>query len=120
VGQWFKLYRRQGLCGCLQINPGGKPAGSVIAGKALELQQKLQDPINYLTSHKQIHQWLQGEHGIKLSCEHMHRFVHRHLGTRLKVVRKSNRKEDAAYKEKYKKTKGEYPPGLPAFFRSRA
>ena len=104
VGQWLQLYREQGLAACLQIHPGGKPKGSLISGKVLEeLQQKLQDPVHYFTSYKQIHQWLQEEHGISLSYEHVHRFVRYSLKAKLKVVRKSNLKKDAAYEEKYKK-----------------
>ena len=104
VGQWFSLYQQQGLAGLLQINPGGKPKGSLIRGPALaEPQAKLQDRVNYFTSYKQIHQWLQKEHGIQLSYEHVHRFVRYYLKAKLKVVRKSNRKKDAAYEEKYKK-----------------
>jgi len=104
VGQWFKLYQQQGLAGCLAINAGGKPKGSLLAGKALEeLQAKLQDPVNYFTSYKQIHQWLAAEHGINLSYEHVHRFVRYSLGAKLKVVRKSNLKKDVVKEEKYKK-----------------
>jgi len=104
VGQWFKLYQQQGLAGCLQINPGGKPKGSLISGQALAaLQAKLQDPVTYFTSYKQIHQWLAKEDGIQLSYEHVHRFVRYYLGAKLKVVRKSNLKKDALKEEKYKK-----------------
>jgi transposase len=104
VGQWFKLYQQQGLAGCLQINPGGKPKSSLLTGRALaELQAKLQDPVNYFTSYKQIHQWLAKEHGIHLSYEHGHRLVRYYLKAKLKVVRKSNLKKDAAYEQKYKK-----------------
>jgi transposase len=104
VGQWFSLYQQQGLAGCLQINAGGKPKGSLITGQALAaLQAKLQDPVNYFTSYKQIHQWLAEEHGIALSYEHVHRFVRYYLGAKLKVVRKSNLKKDALKEEKFKK-----------------
>jgi len=104
VGQWFKLYQQQGLAGCLLINPGGKPKGSLITGQALEeLQAKLQDPGNYFTSYKQIHQWLAKEHSIHLSYEHVHRFVRYYLGAKLKVVRKSNLKKDIVKEEKFKK-----------------
>lgn len=104
VGKWFELYRDKGLAACLTIDPGGKPTGSVIAGKILEeLQQKLSDANNYFRSYKEIHQWLQQEHGITLSYEHVHRFVRYSLGAKLKVVRKSNLKKDPAYEEKYKK-----------------
>jgi transposase len=104
VGLWFSLYQQQGLAGCLQINPGGKPKGSLITGQALaELQAKLQAPVNYFTSYKQIHQWLAAEHGIELSYEHVHRFVRYYLGAKLKVVRKSNLKKDAVKEDKYKK-----------------
>lgn len=104
VGQWFKLYRQQGLQACLAINVGGHKRASAIAGKILEqLKAKLSDPNNSFTSYKQIHQWLQTEHGINLSYEHVHWFVHRQLGAKLKVVRKSNLKKDLAYEQKYKK-----------------
>ena len=76
----------------------------MIAGKVLEeLQQQLGDPVHYFTSYKQIQQWLQQEHAITLSYEHVHRFVRYYLGAKLKVVRKSNLKKDAAYEEKFKK-----------------
>ncbi len=104
IGKWFELYREKGLAACLTINAGGKPRGSVIAGKALaELQAKLQDPLSYFTSYKQIQQWLQEAHGITLSYEHVHRFVRYYLGAKLKVVRKSNLKKDAAKEDKFKK-----------------
>lgn len=104
VGGWFKLYKEKGLPACLVINPGGHKRASVISGKVLQtLKVKLSDPNNYFTSYKQIHQWLQEEHGIHLSYEHVHWFVHRHLGAKLKVVRKSNLKKDVAYEQKYKK-----------------
>jgi transposase len=104
IGKWFQLYREKGLTACLDINAGGKPKGSVITGLVLEqLQQKLQDPVPYFTSYKQIQQWLQKEHGILLSYEHVHRFVRYYLGAKLKVVRKSNLKKDAAKEEKFKK-----------------
>ena len=104
VGHWFKLYQQKGLQACLQINPGGYQRPSQIAGKVLEaLQAKLADPRHYFTSYKQIHEWLQKEHAIQLSYEHVHWFVHRQLGAKLKVVRKSNLKKDAAYEQKYKK-----------------
>jgi transposase len=104
VGHWFKQYQQQGLAGCLEINAGGKPKGSLITGQALAaLQAKLADPVNYFTSYKQIHQWLAQEHGIKLSYEHVHRFVRYYLKAKLKVVRKSNLKKDVVKEEKYKK-----------------
>ena len=104
VGQWFRCYRERGLEACLRIDPGGHKRDSAIKGKALEeLRQRLASPTGYFTSYRQIHQWLLEEHRIHLSYEHVHRFVHRHLGARLKVVRKSNIKKDAAYEEKYKK-----------------
>ena len=104
VGQWFKCYREKGLAACLEINPGGHKRESVLTGKVLdELKARLWDSINYFTSYKQIHQWLEKAHGIHLSYEHVHWFVHQHLKAKLKVVRKSNLKKDAAYEEKYKK-----------------
>lgn len=104
IGKWFKLYREKGLAACLAINPGGKPTGSVIAGQILEqLQEKLRDEQNYFRSYKQIHQWLQEEHAIHLSYEHVHRLVRYSLGAKLKVVRKSNLKKNVAYEEKFKK-----------------
>ena len=104
VGQWFGLYKQKGLQACLQIDPGGHKRVSAIAGKVLEeLKAKLADPNNYFTSYKQIHQWLQTEHQISLSYEHVHWFVHRQLGAKLKVVSKSNPKKDAGYEQKYKK-----------------
>jgi transposase len=104
VGQWFRCYREKGLEACLRIDPGGHKRDSAIKGKALEeLMQRLASPTGCFTSYRQIHQWLLEEHGIALSYEHVHRFVRRHLGAKLKVVRKSNVKKDAAYEEKYKK-----------------
>ena len=103
VGKWFSHYRAQGLGACLQLEMGRKP-GSIISGKALaELQQKLSSTTDYFTSYKQIQQWLQREHGIQLSYEHVHRFVRYSLGAKLKVVRKSNLKKDAAKEEQFKK-----------------
>ena len=104
VGRWMRLYQERGLEACLDVATKGRPSGSVIGGKALEeLQAKLSDASNYFTSYKQIHLWLKKEHGIELSYEHVHRFVRYHLGAKLKVVRKSNLKKDAAYEEKFKK-----------------
>lgn len=104
VGKWLELYQQQGLSKCLEINSGGKPKGSLISGKALEeLQAKLQDPVHYFTSYKQIHQWLAAEQGIHLSYEHVHRFVRYYLKAKLKVVRKSNLKKEAAAEEAFKK-----------------
>lgn len=68
-----------------------------------ELQAKLADANNYFTSYKQIHLWLKQEHGLELSYAHVHRFVRYYLQAKLKVVRKSNLKKDAAYEEKFKK-----------------
>jgi len=105
VGRWFRLYQEQGLEASLDVATKGRPPGSVIAGKALdELQAKLADASHYFTSYKQIHRWLREEHGIELSYEHVHRFVRYSLGAKLKVVRKSNLKKDAAYEEKFKKS----------------
>ena len=104
VGNWFRLYRQQGLSACLEINPGGNPTGSIICGKALEeLKEKLSDEQNYFTSYTQIHQWLIEQHDIRLSYEHVHRFVHTTLGAKLKVVRKSNLKKDPVQEEAFKK-----------------
>lgn len=104
VGQWFKLYREKGLDACLAINPGGHKRDSVIKGKVLEdLKAKLSLPVHYFTSYKEIHQWLEKEHNIRLSYEYVHRLVHRHLGAKLKVVRKSNLKKNPALEEKFKK-----------------
>ena len=104
VGQWFKLYKEKGLAPCLEINPGGHKRDSVLTGKVLEeLKTKLSDPINYFTSYKEIHQWLEKEHNIRLSYEYVHRFVHQFLGAKLKVVRKSNLKKNPVLEEKFKK-----------------
>ncbi|RDV10091.1 helix-turn-helix domain-containing protein [Pontibacter diazotrophicus] len=104
VGQWFRCYREKGLEACLRVDPGGHKRESAIKGKVLEeLRQRLSSPTGYFTSYRQIHLWLLEEHRIALSYEHVHRFVRRHLGAKLKVVRKSNIKKDAAYEEKYKK-----------------
>lgn len=104
IGHWFKVYREHGLEACLQMKPGSGKRTSVISGKALEaLKEKLNSPTNYFTSYKEIHQWLEKEHDIHLSYEHVHRFVRYYLGAKLKVVRKSNLKKDTAYEEKYKK-----------------
>lgn len=104
VGKWFGLYREKGLSACLQLEMGRKPGSSIIGGQALEeLQQKLNSTTDYFTSYKQIQQWLQEKHGIQLSYEHVHRFVRYYLKAKLKVVRKSNLKKDAAKEEKFKK-----------------
>lgn len=104
IGSWFKLYREKGLEACLLINPGGHKRDSVIQGEVLEeLKSRLNDPVNYFTSYKEIHQWLEKEHQINLSYEHVHRFVRYYLGAKLKVVRKSNLKKDPALEEKFKK-----------------
>lgn len=103
VGKWFKQYEQQGLAGCQQLEMG-KKSGSLISGQALaELKEKLNSAREYFTSYKQVHQWLQQQHGIALSYEHVHRFVRYYLGAKLKVVRKSNLKKDAGYEDKYKK-----------------
>ncbi len=103
VGKWFKQYVQQGLAGCQQLAMG-KQSGSIISGQALaELKEKLNSSTEYFTSYKQIHQWLQQEHGIVLSYEHVHRFVRYYLKAKLKVVRKSNLKKDAVKEEKFKK-----------------
>lgn len=104
VGKWFRLYREKGIGACLNVATEGRPRGSVIQGRALEeLQARLADATGYFTSYRQIHRWLKQEHGIELSYEHVHRFVRYHLGAKLKVVRKSNLRKDAAYEEKFKK-----------------
>lgn len=70
-------------------------------GKVLEdLKGKLSDPVNYFTSFKEIHEWLEKEHNIRLSYVHVHDFVREHLGAKLKVVRKSNLKKDTALEDK--------------------
>jgi transposase len=103
VGKWFKQYSQEGLAACQALEMG-KKSGSIISGKALAaLKEKLNSATDYFTSYKQIHQWLQEEHNIQLSYEHVHRFVRYYLKAKLKVVRKSNLKKDAAYEEKYKK-----------------
>ena len=103
VGKWFKQYSQQGLTGCQQLEMG-KKSGSLIRGQALAaLKEKLNSATEYFTSYKQIHLWLAQEHNIRLSYEHVHRFVRYNLKAKLKVVRKSNLKKDAAYEEKYKK-----------------
>ncbi|WP_162055909.1 COG3415 family protein [Pontibacter pamirensis] len=62
VGQWFRLYKEKSLEACLEINPGGNKRESVISGKVLEeLKGKLSDPVNYFTSYKEIHEWLEKE-----------------------------------------------------------
>ena len=97
-------YREKGLAGGLQIDPGGNKREPAIRGSVLEaLKAKLSDPLNYFTSYKQIQQWFEKEHGISLKYEYVHKFVHRHLGAKLKVVRKSNIKKDPAKEEKFKK-----------------
>lgn len=104
VGQWFKCYREKGLAACLEIDTGGNKRPAAIRGSVLEaLKAKLSDPLDYFTSYKQIQQWLEKEHGISLKYEYVHKFVHRHLGAKLKVVRKSNLKKDPAREEKFKK-----------------
>lgn len=104
VGKWFRLYQEKGLEACLDVAAKGRPRGSLIQGRALqELQAKLADATHYFTSYKQIHGWLRQEHGLELSYEHVHRFVRYGLGAKLKVVRKSNLKKDAAKEEKFKK-----------------
>lgn len=98
------LNRKKGLEACLEINPGGQKRDSVIKGKVLEeLKAKLSSPVSYFTSYKEIHQWLEKEHNIRLSYENVHRLVHQHLGAKLKVVRKSNLKKNPALEEKFKK-----------------
>lgn len=104
VGQWFKLYREKGLEACLQIDPGGNKREPAIKGSVLEaLKAKLSDPLHYFTNYKQIQQWLKKEHGISLKYEYVHKIVHRQLGAKLKVVRKSNIKKDPAKEQKFKK-----------------
>lgn len=104
VGQWFRLYKEKGLEACLRINPGGHKRESVIRGKVLEaLKAKLADPVNYFTSYKEIQQWLEKEHQIRLSYVHVHDFVRHHLGAKLKVVRRSNLKKNPALEERFKK-----------------
>ena len=101
VGQWFSLYKEKGVESCLEINPGDYKRESVIRGKVLEdLKGKLSDPVNYFTSFKEIHEWLEKEHNIRLSYVHVHGFVREHLGAKLKVVRKSNLKKDTALEDK--------------------
>lgn len=103
IGKWFSQYRQKGLAACQALEMG-KKSGSRISGQALaDLEQKLSSSSDYFTSYKQIHQWLQKEHGLALSYAHVHRFVRYYLQAKLKVVRKSNLKKDAAYEEKYKK-----------------
>lgn len=103
VGKWLRQYSQQGLSGCQQLEMG-KQSGSIINGQALaQLTEKLNSATEYFTSYKQIHLWLEKEHGIRLSYEHVHRFVRYYLKAKLKVVRKSNLKKDAVKEEKYKK-----------------
>jgi len=103
VGKWFSQYDQKGLAACQALEMG-KKSGSLISGTALEeLKQKLSSTTDYFSSYKQIQQWLQETHGIKLSYAHVHRFVRYYLKAKLKVVRKSNLKKDVAYEDKYKK-----------------
>ncbi len=103
VGRWLSLYSQKGLAACQQLEMG-KKTGSLISGPALAaLEQKLNSATDYFTSYKQIHHWLQEQHHIHLSYEHVHRFVRYYLKAKLKVVRKSNLKKDVEYEEKYKK-----------------
>lgn len=77
-----------------------------------ELKEKLSDPFNYFTSYKEIHQWLGREHNVRLSYEHVHRFVHQYLGAKLKRGKEEQPEKNPALEEKYKKTKsttGIYP-----------
>ena len=105
VGQWFKCYREKGLAACLEIDAGGNRRTPAISGSVLEaLKAKLSDPVNYFTSYKQIQEWLEKEHDLNLKYEHVHKFVHGNLGAKLKVVRKSNLKKDAAKEAKFKKS----------------
>ena len=105
VGQWFKCYQEKGLAACIEIDAGGNRRTPAIRGSVLEaLKAKLSDSVNYFTSYKQIHEWLEKEHGLRLKYEYVHKFVHGNLGAKLKVVRKSNLKKDAALEDKFKKS----------------
>lgn len=109
IGNWIKLYQRQGLRGLLHLNyRGGNLAPSIPLEIQGRLKEKLAQPEG-MESYKAIQVWLKENHGLEVPYSTVLGTVQYRLNAHLKVPRPYAENYDQEAVDDFKK---KYPPVL--------
>jgi transposase len=92
VSSWFERYRLHGLKALLEVEkPGPKEKTKITKETLALLQAKLDAEGSALRTYRQIQQWLNDEHGIKLSYSTVHGIIRYDFGLNLKRRRHTHK-----------------------------
>ena len=102
--RWLQIYRDKGID--YYLSPSKRNRSSKIITPAIhkELEELLNRETVQFNGYKDIQQWLEITHGVKIEYQWLWKYLTTKLGTTLKVPRKSNVKKDKEASAEFFKT----------------
>lgn len=104
IRNWKNTYRKEGIKGLLRESRGGKRYGTINNNQKAQIQKKLSDPKNGITSYKQATAWINNTFGLAMNYHAVNIYLKRNFGSKLKVGRKTHVNKDPDAEDAFKKT----------------
>lgn len=102
IYRWLQRYDAGGIEGLLEVKRAPGRAAKVPADVIEQLQQRLATPQGF-HSYREIHQWLEQEHGVAVAYRTVHQLVRYTLKAKLKVPRPQSLQASVAAEQTFKK-----------------
>jgi transposase len=94
IRRWAKVYTELGIDSMLKISNGGKRRMVITPEVHKGLEKKLKDSSNPLLGYNDAVQWVALEYGKHFKYNTLRTYMKRNFGSKLKVPRKSDYKND--------------------------
>lgn len=102
--RWLRTYKEKGIEYYLSPSSRNKPSKLITPEIHDELEKLLRDEHSKFNGYKDVQQWLEVNHGVKIQYQWLWKYLTTKLGTSLKVPRKSNVKKDKEASAEFFKT----------------
>lgn len=102
IYRWLQRYYAAGIEGLLEVKQAPGRSAKIPAEVVKQLQQRLANPQGF-HSYREIHQWLEQEHGVKVAYRTVHQLVRYTLKAKLKVPRPQSPQASVEAQQTFKK-----------------
>ena len=94
---WIKIYKTEGINKLLARDTRKKTSKIITPEIHRQLKQKLHSRENPFSGYVEVQEWLESEHGVKITYQWLWKYMNTKLDSRLKKPRRVNiKKEDGA------------------------
>ncbi|GAB1858425.1 helix-turn-helix domain-containing protein [Flavobacteriaceae bacterium MHTCC 0001] len=102
--RWLQIYKTRGINYYLSPSRRNRSSKLITPTIHKELEELLKQETVRFNGYKEVQQWLESHHGVKIQYQWLWKYLTTKMGTTLKVPRKSNVKKNKEAEAEFFKT----------------